>query len=428
VTRTAQLALMSAANIGSSLLFNWVVLVSLGAGVESDALFAAMTVPQLFASVISSSITHALTPLLAGETPDAQMRDAWSLFAICGLLFLGVAVALAAGAPWWVPWIVPGFSEEGKALTVLYAQISMTGIIFTGVNGIQVALAFAQGRFIWSDTAPILASIAALTLLIMLLPSYGAVAAAWTAVFRLLFQTLLLFKGMGWPRRPDFHRPSVIVLWGRLKPLIAGASYYKMDPLVDRFLVSTLAPGSLSLLYLAQQLHGAGSQVLGKAMAVPTMTRLSVAAKSGHRRDFARQFRHTFAAMLAVGLLLVVGLLVIGRPTLATVMAHGELGREDSQVLWWLLVLTSGLLVGGSIGTLTAGAFYAVGDTKTPTVLGSVSFTIAIFVKVVAFSLFGLEGLALAISIYYLASLALMTGALYRRGLLATRSDQSGAT
>jgi putative peptidoglycan lipid II flippase len=414
---TLRIALISAANIGSMLLFQWLVLTKLGPGIATDALFAAMTIPQIFASVVSSSITQALAPLLAGEPKEDQRQDGWTLVFLCGLLFAAIAALLAVSAPLWVRWVFPGFGPEGRALTVLFAEISAIGIVFTGLNAIQTAIAFAHHRFIWSDAAPMLASLVAVAILLPLLPIYGAVAAAWITVGRLLLQSLLLSRGMGRPLRPDFSRPTVHILWARLKPLILGASYYKMDPLVDRFLLSSLAPGALSIVYLAQQLHGAGSQVVSKALAMPAITRLAAAHKSGDERYFVSLLRLTFAIMAGVCAAGVVAI-AIGRPLIGLAMVHGNLGKADAYLLWLMLLLTSGQLVAGSIGNLTAGAFYAAGDTKTPTWLGTVSFTIAIFVKVAAFHLFGLVGLALAISFYYMQSLTFMTVSLYRRGLL----------
>lgn len=418
---TIRIALISSANIGSMLLFQWLVLTRLGPGIESDALFAAMTVPQIFASVISASITQALAPLLAGEAAEDQRQDGWTLVFLCGLLFAAIALLLGLTAPLWTRWVFPGFGPEARALTTLFAQISAIGIVFTGLNAIQTAIAFAQHRFVWSDAAPMLASLVAVAALVPLLPVYGAVAAAWVAVARLLLQSLLLARGMGRPLRPDLSRPAVHILWARLKPLILGASYYKMDPLVDRFLLSSLAPGGLSIFYLAQQLHGAGSQIVSKALAMPAITRIAADHKAGDTRGFVARLRLTFLVMLGV---CAAGVLAIGvgQPVIDLVMTHGKLDAGDARLLWLMLLLTSGMFVAGSIGNLTAGAFYAQGDTRTPTMLGAISFTIGVIVKVVAFHAFGLIGLALAVSFYYMQSLTFMTVSLYRQGLLGWRS------
>ena len=65
-----QLGTLSAANIGIAFLFQWYVLTQLGPGIETDALFAGMTLPQLVLTVISGSLMHVLVPLLAGEDQD----------------------------------------------------------------------------------------------------------------------------------------------------------------------------------------------------------------------------------------------------------------------------------------------------------------------------------------------------------------------
>ena len=60
--------------------------------------------------------------------------------------------------------------------------------------------------------------------------------------------------------------------------------------------------------------------------------------------------------------------------------------------------------------------FYAQGDTRTPTWLGSLAFTLGIVLKIAMFKLYGVQGLAIAISIYYLFSLCIQLFVLWRRG------------
>ncbi len=417
MSRTLALAMMSALNIASTLAFQWIVLTMIGPGSETDALFAAMTLPQIFASVISASLANVLTPILAGETDDDQRRDCWTLLIVSGAGFLVVTLALELTSAWWTPLTVPGFTKPHQDLTVHLARISLIGIVFTGMNAVQTALAFARHRYIRVDAIAALANVAAVGTLVLLIPYYGVEAAAWIGTGRLCLQTLLLLPGMGRASTPDLRQPIVGLAWRRLKPLLVGASYYKMDPLVDRFLLSALPAGSLSLLYLAQQLYGAASQVLVKAVGVPVITQLSVLAKADDDANFNLLLRRTFIVMGGLSITAVLALILIGQPILATAIQFGRFGAKDSHTLWLLLVLTSGMFVAGSLGSLASGAFYARGDTRTPTLLGSLSFTIAIGLKILMFWLYGLVGVAIAISLYYVMSLVMLTVPLYRRAL-----------
>ena len=289
-------------------------------------------------------------------------------------------------------------------------------MVFTGMSAVQAAIGFARHKYLWTDAAPMLANVSAVLLLVWLLPHYGIWAAAWVSVLRLLLQTLLLQTLMGKPTMPDRSRPTFRIAWHRLKPILLGATYYKMDPLVDRFLLSAASAGSLSLLHLAQQLHSAASQIVAKAFAVPAITQLAAAHKQGDQARFALRLTRTLWIMLAICLVGVVALWLVGQPLLASGMAHGKFTSTHAHELWVLLLLSVGMLVAGAMGTLTAGAFYAQGDTRTPTWLGSLAFTAGIALKVVMFNHFGVQGLAVAISVYFMSSLGIQCLVLWRRG------------
>ena len=419
---TLQIGAMSAANILSNILFQWLVLTILGPGMESDALFAGMTVPQLFAAVVSSSLTHVLVPILAGESDADQRRDAWTLLVVSGAVFSVVMVTLVLTAKWWVPVTVPGFSPQAQALTTKLATISLLGMAFTGLNSVQLAMAFARERYTWADAAPATANILAVALLFWALPRYGVISAAWISVVRLALQTLFLQRVMGRLVRIDLRSTALRDSWRRIAPMLAGASYYKMDPLVDRILLSSAQSGSLSLIYLAQQLYSAASQVIAKALAVPVITRLSSAHKRGDLDTSRSELRAASFRILIVCSVGIAGLLLVGNPLLAFGMGYGEFDASDAKILWILLVLMAGQFLGGSMGSLTAGAFYARGDTRTPTVLGSIAFTLGIALKIAMFKLFGMYGLAVAISAYYLFSLLLQTYVLWKRGFCHSMS------
>jgi len=63
--------------------------------------------------------------------------------------------------------------------------------------------------------------------------------------------------------------------------------------------------------------------------------------------------------------------------------------------------------LGGSLGTITSGAFYAKGETRIPTRIGVITYTGYVPVKILVFWKFGLPGLALSISGFYLLNLLL---------------------
>ena len=402
-----QLGTLSAANIAIAFLFQWYVLTQLGPGIETDALFAGMTLPQLVLAVISGSLMHVLVPLLAGEDEDRLRHDAWGFFVLVGGLFSVLATVLYLTAPWWIPLTVPGFDAAGKALTVELTRIQLIGMVFAAVNGVQWAAYHAKQQFVWAEFTPILVSAFALLLLIWALPRYGVVAAAWISTLRMGLQTLLLAPGMGRPVWPDLKSPAISAAWQRIKPLLLGTAYYKTDPLVDRFLLSAAGSGSLSLYYLAQQIYGAVNQVINKAIASPLVPLLSKLHKAGDIYEFKRAYDRKLRQVGAFGIVSLLVLGVFGQPMLTLLIGHGNVSADNIKELWWIMIWLGGMFVGGVAGQICSNSFYACGDTVTPTRMSMLTYTAYIPCKVTGFYIWGVMGLTIATSIYYLINLSL---------------------
>lgn len=414
---TLQLTALSVTNLATAFLLQWYVIVMLGPGAETDALFAAMTIPHLALSVISGSLVHVLVPLLSGENGPRVRHDAWAFLALVGGLFGILAVILYVSATWWVPLTVPGFDETSRSLTIDLTRIQLVGMVFAAVNGVQSAAYHARQEYLWAAFTPIIAGAMAFLLLIWAFPSFGVFAAAWIGVLRMTVQTLLLAPGMGRPLPPDFNSLPVRQAWHRIKPLLLGTSYYKTDPLVDRFLLSMVGTGTLSLYYLGQQIYGAANQVVNKAIASPTVPVLSMLHKARDKKGFRNLF---YRKLLQVGVVSLAGLLVIGfagQAMLSILVEHGNLTPKDVIQLWWIMIWLAGVFLGGAMGQICSSSFYASGDTVTLTRMSMVTYTTYIPAKVAAFYFWGVAGLAVGTSVYYLTNLFLQLVLLRRKSI-----------
>lgn len=409
------LAGLSALNVALSFVYQWYVFVVLGPGWQTDALFAGMTIPLLVLGTISGSLTHVLVPLLATEDRETYRRDAWTFVCGIALLFGVFAIVLGLTAPHWVPLTVPGFDERGTQLTIRLLRIQLIGVVLSAVTGALWSALHARRRFVWAEVSPVASGLLAFPILLLGLPALGVAAAAYAFVARTLLQTVLLLPALGGFCRPAWGTPAVREAWRRLRPLLLGSSYYKLEVFVDRFLASLAPAGGLSLLHLAQQLYAAGHTVLNTALAAPAVPRL---ASHAHERDwtlFRRLSRQRLGLMLAAGGIAVAAAAVVGRPLLSLLFGHGRFGPEEITHLWWLVLALGGMFLGGVAGQILALSFYALGDTSTPTRIGVVGFTLGIGLKVGGFYLFGVLGIALGTSVYYLLNAVLLFLFLQRR-------------
>ncbi|MFL6230750.1 MAG: lipid II flippase MurJ [Pyrinomonadaceae bacterium] len=415
IRRSLTLGWLATCNAALAILMPWYVVTRLGVGVETDALFAAGAVPQLVFIVVSTSLAQVLVPLLATEDEETFRKDAWGFFLGIGGLFTLIGLVLYATAGFWVSWLVPGFSDEGKRLAISLTRIQLVStVLITGVV-VLWSVHHARQKFVWAELSPVLANAVALGFLVWALPTYGIVAAAWATVVHNGLKLVLLLPILGRWQRPDWGSPATREFWRRIRPFIFAQTYYRTDPLIDRYLTSLAPAGNLSMFYIAQQVYGAAHQVINKAISSPMMPLLAIAAKAGDTSAYRRIYRERLLWMTALTGAGFLSLLLFGETLLRLTIGHGGITAENVRTLWWTLVALTGVLVGGAVGQITSAAFYAIGDTKTPIMLTVLTYTIYIPVKIIVFRHYGLLGLATTASLYFVSNCALQLFVLEKR-------------
>jgi len=394
------LAGLAICNAVLAVLMPWYVVTRLGVGIQTDAFFASGALPQLIFLVASFSLTQTLVPLLATESGTNFRRDAWTLFLGIVGIFCLLAAVLFVTAPVWVSLIVPGFSMQAQQLAITLSRIQLLAMIGNAAVVALWSIYYARQKFLWTELSSVIANSASLLFLYGTLPRYGIIAAAWATVMGLALKVGMLMPGLGRWERPQFDSDVIKEAWRRIKPFLLGQTYAKSDPLIDRFLTSLTIAGALSLLYIGQQVYSSINLIMTKAIATPSVPRLAIAAKAGDWKDFRRIYRHRLAWMLAITCAAALSLFAVGEPLLRLMIGHGGITAQNVLQLWWILVALAGVLIGGASGQVISGAFYAIGDTRTPTVLFIITYTVYIPIKILVFLRYGVIGLAAATSIH----------------------------
>jgi putative peptidoglycan lipid II flippase len=414
------LGALAGINILVSFAYQWYVLTTVGPGPVTDALFAGTMVPQLVLVIMTGSLNYVLVPLLAVEVGEGRNRLAWTYVQGLGAACVAIVLALIVSAPLWVPLTVPGFAPATVRLAVHLTRVQLLGAVFTTVTGVEVALHYAKHNFVRAEGCASLGAVGGLAFIIWGLPRMGIEAAAWGTIVRSGLQMLLLAPGMGRYRAPRWNDPSLGLALRRSAPLLGGQIYFKSDGLLDRFFASMAPAGALSLYHISQQLYSSAAMVLNRAIVAPVVPRLSRLASLNEWPKFIAQIQRRLAVTLAVALAGTVGLVLVGRPVLALLFGHRQFTPDRVEHLWWLLLLLSGVWIGGAVGQILSTSFYAQGDTRTPTLVGIAGFTAAIGLKLFAFRWRGIEGLAAAASAYYLINAIVLLVCLRHRARRVT--------
>jgi putative peptidoglycan lipid II flippase len=407
MTLTLTLACLAGGNVLLTLLIQWCIVTRLGIGRDTDALFAGVALPQLVLNIAASSLTLVLVPLLATKDDSSFGQNVWAFFLGIGGMFSLLALAFGATAGLWVRWLVPGFSVNGQALTVGVARVQLVTMVLAVAASVPISAWQARRKFVRAEVSSLLSTLCALLLLLWLLPRYGVFAAAWSLGLRAGLQILWLLPGVMRPEWPQWKSPAVSEAWQHARRLLFSSAYYQTDTLVDRFLSSTSPAGGLSSLYLAQQFYGAANLVGDRAIATPMTPPLAQAAHGGNWPSFKAVYRRRLLAMGILSCTAYLSVIFFGNAFLRLLIGHGAVTAENVRLLWLIMISLGGFFIGGTMGQITSKTFYAMGDTRTPTRLSVVLYTVYVPAKIAVFFAYGLMGLAVMVSVYTIVSLAL---------------------
>lgn len=402
--QVVNLGALATCNAALAVLSAWYIVTRVGLNVETDAFFASGALPQLVFLVLGATLLPVLAPLLATRDAERLREDAWLFFLLITALFGLAGVALYASCGLWAPLLVPGFSVEGKSLTVGLTRIQIVSMVLNAGIITLWAAHHARRRFVWVEFSGVLANLAGLLFLVWALPRFGIHAAAWNTVFYNGLKLAFLLPVLGRWRRPAWPSPTAREAWRLFMPLLPGQAYLRAEPLLDRFLASTQGAGSLSLLYVAQQVYANAILVTNKSVVAPLAPRLAVAAGAGEWRRYRRAYR---ARLLLIGLISTLGVLLLlafGAHALRLTIGHAGVTAENVYTLRLVMIALAGAFFGGVSGQVTSGAFYAMGDTKTPTKVSALIYTLYLPLKIAVFLSHGLMGLAVTMSTYFVIS------------------------
>lgn len=408
----AVLFLLSISNVVLSAGLQFIPLLFFGAGADVDTFVAALTVPGVITSVSAVVVTYTLVPQFANMDDKTQRGLLWrAMFSVTLFLALPSAI-LIASAHLWVPWSVPGFAPAQVAATVELARVSIIGSL-VGVYALVVSARLqANGRFVANASVAAISAAVAIAFAAMLIGPFGIVVAAWSLVLRAALQT-----GLTWAIDPPTfaHLDRQAGVARRAAPLLVGSAVSKLEPLVDRALLTSSPPGVLTLFYFAQQIFGALSQVANGSFLAHVLMRLSRQSRTEEPAKVWKTARREVARSAVGGLVFLAGSVLVVASARHLPGAHAYVDRIDAATLLTLMVALSGVLIFGLVGTVLSSCYYARGDTVTPSIVAVAGFAGAIVLKILGFRLFGAVGLALANSLYFCATSAAMFLLLRRR-------------
>ncbi|OGF09179.1 MAG: murein biosynthesis integral membrane protein MurJ [Candidatus Eisenbacteria bacterium RBG_16_71_46] len=404
-----------------------------GAGFATDAFNVAFRIPNLLRDLFAEgAMSAAFVPTFTEYLEKRGEAEAWALGRqVLLTLFVVLAVACVVGyllAPWLVVLFAPGFGAvPGKIdLTVLLTRVMLPFLPAVALAAACMGMLNARGVFAVPALAPTLLNIGMVAFGLALIPvcqALGLPAILAMAVgvviggfMQLGFQLPSLARqGFRFRLEAPTLPPGVRRVGWLMAPATIGLAATQINLLVSTVIASMLQQGSVSWLWYAFRIMQLPIGVFGVALATVSLPELARAAVA---QDMPR-LKSTFSATLRLVILLTVPaamwLAATSGPVIALLYEHGRFQDFDTrQTAAALVMYCIGLPAFAGV-TVSARAFYAMGDTRTPVQVSFVSVAINLVLNLALMRPLGHLGLALATSVTSTISLLQLGWYLRRR-------------
>ncbi len=423
--RTTLVAGLAAIQLVVAFVGNWMVLFVLGVGRDTDALYAAIALPQVLALIFSNPLAAILLPKLGGLDEDERRSLASAVMLTAMLVTVPTMALLAWTAPAWTQVILPGFVGEDNALVVRLARIHLIGAAAQTGQNIAWASLLARGRIVGGELGQVVAATLMTATIYPVATEYGVEGVAWLFTGRHVMRLALTLPLSSVRPRLRLRGTGAQTLVKRSIPLWISQAYRNSEGVLDSFVLSLAPAGAISLYNLALTMHNAVLNIVHKSAVIPHAPHFGLLAKEGRIDALLKSMgrvRRGLALFATTGLIFLV---LFGYPSLRLLVGHGGVTDENVRDLWQIAVALTGIHWGVGAASVVAMSFHALEMTRTAAVLAAVCFSIGMVFKLAGFFWFGVLGFAVGTSTYHLFY-SLFMGIMFSRLVAEQRRDAGG--
>ncbi|WP_062706026.1 murein biosynthesis integral membrane protein MurJ [Grimontia marina] len=416
----------------------------MGAGAAADVFFFANKIPNFLRRLFAEgAFSQAFVPVLAEyQASDDKTKTRELIAYVSGTLGLLVTIVTLIGViaspvitalfgmGWFLDWVNDGPSSHKFELASLILKITFPYLWFITFVALAGSILNTLGRFAVSSFTPVFLNIAMISAAIWISPNMDqpeiglGIGVFLGGLIQFGFQIPFLYReGMLVRPKWGWSHPGVAKIRTLMIPALFGVSVSQINLLLDTFIASFLATGSISWLYYSDRLLEFPLGLFGIAIAtviLPALSKKHVEQSSGH---FASTMDWGVRMVLLLGAPAMVGMIVLAKPMLMVLFMRGEFGADDvNAAAMSLIAYSSGLLNFMLIKVLAPG-YYARQDTKTPVRYGIIAMASNMVFNLIFAYFYGYVGLAIATALSALVNAGLLYRGLHKQQVYRVSKD-----
>ncbi|HKC14469.1 MAG TPA: murein biosynthesis integral membrane protein MurJ [Patescibacteria group bacterium] len=370
----------------------------------------------LFQVIIAGALSSAFIPIfseyLGKEKYEEANRLGSSLLSLGLFLFLILGVILFVFANQFSMLVAPGFSKTQIDLMAYLTRIIIAGELLFIIGSFFSAVLQSYNHFFIPGIASALYNLGIILGIKFLSPIFGVASAAYGVVLGASIFALIqlpLVRRVGFSFKPviSFKERGVMEVFKLMVPRTLSIGVFQLGTLLIVTLISFLpSPGRSYVIFdYAQTLAFAPVVLFGQAIAQAAFPVL--AREKDRLSDFKTTFITSFNQMLYLVLPISVLFLILRIPIVRLIYGASQFDWPATVLTGRTLAFFSISIFAQSLSYLIARGFYALHDTKTPLIVGTVTtiFMLLMGALFIFVNHMGVESIAIAFSIATIANI-----------------------
>jgi putative peptidoglycan lipid II flippase len=316
---------------------------NLGLSRSSDTFYLAFTVPYIITNLITATGQFSLVPFFSALEARHTSDELWRGFSYAVSVVLlglgGIAALGAAGTPWLIRGLAPGFTLPQVELASHLCRWLFLIIISAGVAEIFRSFLLSQHRFALPSAAGFLRNVTVIVSILLTFSRYRE----YSIVLGYLAGYLLQFVVLGAQILVSFPARYSLTLRGSGEAFrnlrgagtvqVASAMGWQAVVVVERIIASFLPPGTLTALNYGFKIMTTLAELLAGSVGTVALPALSRAVARRVRDEERKIFRDTLEISLALVTPVAVFCLLLDRNIIQLIFERGNFTAEATRLM-----------------------------------------------------------------------------------------------
>jgi putative peptidoglycan lipid II flippase len=156
-------------------------------------------------------------------------------------------------------------------------------------------------------------------------------------------------------------------------PRLVGVMAVQVNFVINAIIAASLGEGSLSAINVARMVMTMPLFVIAQSIATAALPTFAMQVSRGEVSDMRSSLAATLRGIFLLSIPSTLGLILLRQPLITILFQRGAFDANSTDMVSWALMWYTAGLVGHSVVEILSRAFYALHDTKTPVIVGTIA-------------------------------------------------------